>query len=281
MEPEPEFRPLGSGRWLADKATSLGEAVAVVEDGQTVAFGGMTLFRRPVAAAVELVRRAPRELTLLDYTGAYEGDILIGAGCVSRVRSCYFGLDVLGLAPMHRIAIQEGRIEVVEETEATVALGLRAARAHVDFLPGRILAGTDIPKVRPDLRTTTSPYSGKEYIAVPALVPDVTFVHAVSSDAAGNAVLGSEYSLDVDMAAAARHTVVTAERIVPTSEIEEEGADLLGAFVDAVVELPGGARPTSCFPDYEVDLEFLADYVEACRAGEFERFLAERVLEVG
>ena len=33
---------------------------------------------------------------------------------------------------------------VIEETEATVAYGLRAARAGVDFLPARTFSGTDM-----------------------------------------------------------------------------------------------------------------------------------------
>lgn len=276
---EDRYRPLREAQWRGGKQTTLSAAAASVADGQMVALGGMTLYRRPVAVAVELIRQGRRDLTLLDYTGSYEGDIMIGAGCVACVRSCYFGMDVLGLAPMHRSAIEGGSLRVIEETEATVAFGLRAARAHVDFTPARILAQTDITEVRPDLHSVASPYTGQEYVAVPALVPDVAFVHALMCDDAGNAVLGSEYSLDVDLAAAARYTVISAERVVPRSEIEAHGADIVAGWVDAVVEAPRGAYPTSCQPEYDVDLLFLAAYVDACRAGEFSGFLRDSVME--
>ena len=48
-------------------------------------------------------------------------------------------------------------MRVVEETEATVAYGLRAALAHVDFVPARIWDQTDLPVARPDLEEVTSP----------------------------------------------------------------------------------------------------------------------------
>lgn len=273
-----QFRPLGAARWRPDKVTSLAEALKSVRDGYMVALGGMTLYRRPVAAVAELIRQGRRDLTLLDYTAGFEGDILIGADRVSRVHSCYFGLDVLGPAPMYRRAVQSGRVAIVEETEATIAYGLRAARARVDFLPARILDQTDLTQVRPDLVKVRSPYSDRSYIAVPPLVPGVAVVHAWLADPSGNAVLRSNYCLDADLAAAARVTIITAEKIAPAVELEGHQADVLGGWVDHVVEVSGGAYPTSCFPDYDLDLAFLADYIEACAAGDFDLFLSEHVL---
>jgi len=265
--------------WLANKRTSLQIAIENVHDGDLVGLGGMSLYRRPVAGVLELIRQGRRELRLLDYIGGFEGDILIGSGCVAEVRSCYFGMDVLGLAPMHRRAVGEGRLGVVQETEMTVAVGLRATRSGVDFIPARIFAETDMAQIRTDLEHVDSPYSGVSYVAIPAIEPDVAIIHALLADEAGNTILGGEYNLDQDLAAAARRTIVTAERIVDTEVIEEHGADIPGAWVDHVVEASSGARPTSCYPEYEVDLEFLADYVEACGDGQFEAFLDERLLQ--
>ena len=91
-------------------------------------------------------------------------------------------------------------------------------------------------------------------------------------------MLRGNHSLDPDLAAAARRTIVTAERIATTVEMEEHEADVLGGWVDHVVAAPGGARPASCHPEYDVDFAFLADYVEACRDGDFDAFLERRVL---
>jgi glutaconate CoA-transferase subunit A len=261
------------GSWRADKVTSMAEALEPVVDGGVLALGGFTLYRRPVAAVRALIDRGVAGLTLIDYIGGFEADILVGSGCVDVVRSCYVGLEILGLAPMYRRMVAEGSIRAIPETEATVAYGLRAARARSDFLPARIWAGTEMLAARDDLQLVTSPYSGVEYVAVPAIHPDVTIVHAPMADAVGNAVLGGQLAVDVDLAAASAYTILTTEAVVSTEEIERQGADLLGGWVDAVVEVPRGAWPTSCHPNYAVDLECIADYVQACRAGEFDEFL--------
>jgi glutaconate CoA-transferase subunit A len=142
-------------------------------------------------------------------------------------------------------------------------------------MPARTFSGTDMLSVRPDLALVSSPYSADRYVAIPALVPDVAIVHAWCADRAGNAVLRSEYCLDVDLAAAARFTIVTAEHIVPTSDIEAHGADIIAAHVEHVVCAPRGAWPSSCYPDYRADLSLLMDYADACRAAGFEGFLAD------
>jgi glutaconate CoA-transferase, subunit A len=260
--------------WSRSKVTTLDAALARVVDGAVLALGGFTLYRRPIGAVLGLIDRGVRDLTLVDYIAAFEADILIGAGCASRIRSCYCGMEIFGLAPMYRQATAEGRVEAIAETEATIAYGLRAARARTDFVPARIFGGTQMLELRPDLKLVASPYTEAQYVAIPALHPDVTIVHALIADSAGNAVLGSELALDNDLAAASHYTIVTAERIVPTAEIERYGADILGGFVDVVVAQPRGAWPTSCHPDYPQDMSFLADYMDSCSTGGFEAFVA-------
>ncbi len=67
------------GQWM-----TLQEAADFVQDGMTIALGGMTVYRRPVAFVKALLRRdpRPRDLTLLCFTAGYESDLLVGAGCV-------------------------------------------------------------------------------------------------------------------------------------------------------------------------------------------------------
>lgn len=260
--------------WGGQKVTSLSSALRLVADGSSLALGGFTLYRRPMAAVLALISRGLRNVTLIDYIAAFEADVMIGAGCVSSIRTCYCGMEIFGLAPMYRAAVGRGSVSVVTETEATLAYGLRAARARTDFVPARIFGGTQMLELRPDLKLVASPYSGVEFVAVPAVHPDVTIVHALMADETGNAVLGGELALDVDLAAASRHTIVTTDRIVPREEIERRGADLLGGFVDAVVECPRGAWPTSCHPEYLPDFALFADYMQACEEGRFAEFCA-------
>ncbi|NIV39780.1 MAG: CoA transferase subunit A, partial [Anaerolineae bacterium] len=56
-------------------------------------------------------------MTLVSLTCGFESDLLVGAGRVRRVRTCYFGLESFGLAPMFTRKATAGELEVVEETE--------------------------------------------------------------------------------------------------------------------------------------------------------------------
>lgn len=258
---------------MADKRVSLAEAAALLVDGQTLALGGMTLYRRPVAFARALLRRKPppRDLTLLAFTAGYESDLLVGAGVVRRVRTCYFGLEAFGLAPMFTRAANAGKLEVVEETEASLAFGLRAALAGVGFMPGRGWLGTDLPKVRPDVRVISDPYTGQEVVAFPAISCDLAVIHALRADREGNAVLGGNLAVDLELALVAGRAVVTAEEVV---ERLPGPVDLSGVAVTAVAEAPCGAWPTSCYPLYPVGGGEVLRYGETCPDG-FEDYLTE------
>ncbi|HLV34771.1 MAG TPA: CoA transferase, partial [Spirillospora sp.] len=138
---------------------SLSTAASLIEDGQTIALGGMTIYRRPVEFVRALLRRDPRpkDLTLLCFTAGFESDLLVGAGCVSTVRTVYFGLESFGLAPMFTDAAQRGLIRVMEETEASIVMGMRATMGGVGFMPSRAWVGTDMPALRPDVKTMYDP----------------------------------------------------------------------------------------------------------------------------
>jgi glutaconate CoA-transferase subunit A len=106
---------------LIDKTTDLPTVIQLVQDGQTLALGGMTLYRRPVAFVRCLLQQKPlpQALTLLSFTSSLAADMLVGAGVVRQTRTCYFGLESFGLAPMFTMAAAEGRLEIIEESTRT------------------------------------------------------------------------------------------------------------------------------------------------------------------
>ena len=246
---------------LNQKQVSLEQAAAMVPSGCTLAIGGMTLYRRPVAFVRALIQRfmqtgAPGNLTLLAFTAGLECDLLVGAGMISRVRTCYFGLEIFGLAPMFTYCASQGAIHVVEETEASLAFGLRAQMAGVGFMPGRGWLGTDLPALRPDVRTVNDPYTGEELIAFPAVHADVAVIHTLRADEEGNALIGDNKGVDEELALTADRVILTTEEIVP----ELSKADLVAPFVHALVLTPQGAAPTSCHPLYPLDGEAILAY---------------------
>lgn len=271
------------GRELkADRRAALGEALSAVRDGQRVAFGGMTLYRRPVAAALALAGAGRRGLEIVTLTGGLETDLLIGAGCVRRVRSCYVGLEVVGFAPHFTRGVEEGTLELVEETEYTLSYAVHAATMRVPFLPMRgDLARTDLLRVRPDLKAFACPLTGTALIAVPALSVDVAIIHATAADCLGNCHLQGQLALDPHIAAVADVVIVTAERIVETAELRAMGGvQLSGVFVTHVVEAPGGSLPTSCVPHRRLDVAAVLDYADAAADADgaaWRRWLADAI----
>jgi glutaconate CoA-transferase, subunit A len=254
-----------------DKLLTLAEAVQRLPAGPIrLALGGVTLYRRPMAFTLALLHHfesegAGGQLELVCFTAGLESDILVGAGWVNRVRTCYFGLEIFGLAPHFTSAAAKGQLEIVDESETSLAAGLRATLAGVGFMPSRAWLGTDMPKVRPDVRTVIDPYSGQSLTAFPAVQVDVAVIHALEADRFGNAVIGANRGVDLELALAAGQVGVTADRIV--SELEH--GDLVGPVVDWVVEAPGGAWPTSCHPLYPMDGLAVLEYTETAGTDEY------------
>lgn len=246
-----------------DKRITFEQSAEMLNSGDILALGGVTLYRRPMSFVRALIRRhqetgLPKDLTLLNFTAGLESDLLVGAGMVSRVRTCYFGLEIFGLAPMFTYYANRGAIEVIEETESSLAFGLRAQMAGVGFMPARAWLGTDLPKLRPDVRTVKDPYSDEELIAFPAIQPDLAVIHALKADTHGNAIIGGNKGVDMELSIAARKVVVTAEEVV--SELNQ--ADLAAPYVHAVISAPKGASPSSCHPLYPLDGTLLLQYTE-------------------
>ncbi|HEY4688777.1 MAG TPA: CoA-transferase [Anaerolineae bacterium] len=258
---------------MRDKVISLAEAAALVRNGDTLALGGMTLYRRPVAFVRELLQTDVRDLTLLGFTASYESDLLVGAGRVSAIRTCYFGLEAFGLAPMFTQWATTGDVRVIEESEGSLAFGLRATIAGLGFMPGPGWIGTDMLKVRPDVKVIDDPYTGRPVAAFPAVACDVAVLHAPIADRDGNARLGGNLAIDRELSMVARHVIVTAEEIVDALDAP---VDIGQTFTTAVVHAPRGAYPTSCHPLYPVDGAEILRYIDACAAEQFDAYLQEK-----
>jgi glutaconate CoA-transferase, subunit A len=251
---------------------SLEQALSPVGDGTRLAIGGMTLYRRPVAAALALARAGRRNLDVLTLTAGIETDLLIGAGCVRTLRSCYTGLEIAGLAPHYTKATRAlrgdagGALQATEETEYTLSLAVQAAAMRVPFLPMLDTLGElDIHRLRPDLKRFDCPLTGRSLIAVPAHRVEVAIIHAAAADDQGNCWLPGQLALDPQLPFIADMTIVTAERRVSTEQLLALGGGtrLPAYLVDRLVLLPGGSWPTSCFPTQALDLAAVLDYIDA------------------
>jgi glutaconate CoA-transferase subunit A len=260
------------------KLIGIEDAIAVCKSGSSVALGGATMRRKPMALARALAISEVKDLELWTWIGSTDVDLLIGAGKVRAVNSAYVGFGAFGLAQTSRRAFADGSVEFKDWSESSLVSSFRAGAAGMPVSLTRALAGTSLGE---DLgaEVVDLPFGGEGLIATPAARPDVALIHAQSADELGNVRRRRpNRSDDIDhvIAASARKVIVSVEEIEETETILANRDETLipGNYVSAVVHAPGGALPTGCDGFYDPDLEQLAAYAEASRSSEgIEAFL--------
>ena len=248
------------------KLSTLKEAISTyVDDGDLIGIGGLSFWRKPIAACREIIRQDKKNLSLCTFVGGIEIDMLIAAGCVSEVRSSFVGMEVFGMAINYRKAIEQGNIKISEESEASIALGLKASYLKVPFMPLKGIIGTDFNKVRKDIKQFDDPLgSGTQLMALPKIDLDVAILHVPYADEYGNGNIAGAVWLDDDMAKTAKKTIIICEKIVELEDmIHLPGkAQLPMQTTKAVVKVPFGAHPTSCFDKYTFDALHIQNYIK-------------------
>jgi glutaconate CoA-transferase, subunit A len=264
------MRDDASARARRSLVAPLDEALAVVEDGAVVGIGGAVTAGHPMALVRGLIRRGARDLTLVAPVAGIEVDLLIAAGCVSRVMSSYVGVEAIaGVGPVYRRAVERGEVETVDLDEAHCVQGLRAAGQGLPFLPWRGGVGTSFPELNPALVEFDDPVRGEPLLAVPALELDVALIYAETADRYGNAQVVGTGHMDALLGAAARRVVLQVDRVV-TTEVIRRNPERTAFWRDTtVVHAPFGTHPSSC-AWLLADGEHLEAFVAAARAGDAE-----------
>lgn len=257
------------------KRQSLSELADRVESGDTLACGGKTLHRGPVAFARELARRDVDDLGHVGLAKSMEVDLLCATGQLERVTFGYVGFEALGLAPNFRKAAEDRELEIREGSCYTVATSLRAAKQNSPFLPVEGLDGSDLPTVNDAFQRVTDPFGGEESWAVRQVRPDVAVIHATVADTEGNARFYGADLTEGLLVRAAETVLITAERVVDPDEFAVDWTDIPGFLVDSVAEVPHGAHPCSCPGEYDYDQAHLETYLERSREGRIEEYLEQ------
>lgn len=256
-------------RAAEDKRTTAAEAVRrLVGDGAVIGVGGTNHARTPMALLLEVLRQGRTGLTMARPLSCFEVELMLAGGAADRVMTSWVGIGHgWGLAPVLRRLVESGEATFEEWSHLGIGLRYKAGAMGVPFLPTISMLGSDIDR-RLELTAITCPYTGQVLNAVPSLNPDVALVHVQRADAAGNAQIDGYELMDADLVLASNRVVLTAEEIVPTSQLRLDPArTLVPAFaVDAVVHQPMGAYPHECYGHYEADLDEFAAYVQAVRA---------------
>jgi glutaconate CoA-transferase, subunit A len=268
------------------KFLSLADAVRDnLNDGDTVAFEGFTHLI-PHAAAHEAIRQGFKDLTLIRMTPDVVYDQMIGLGMARKVIFSYAGNPGVGLLRRLRDAVENGfphAIEIEEHSHAAMANAYEAGAAGLPFAVFRGYKGAGLPAVNPNIRSVTCPFTGEALAAVPAIRPDVSFIHAQKANRAGDVLVEGIVGIQKEAVLAAKRSVVTVEEIVDDFSDVHPNACVLPRFaVGAIAVVPGGAHPSYAHGYYDRDNKAYLDWdrIAADRAT-FDAWIKANVLEVG
>jgi glutaconate CoA-transferase subunit A len=263
------------------ETVTLAEAVReLVHDGDTVALEGFTHLI-PNAAGHELIRQELRGLTLVRMTPDVIYDQLIGMGAARKLVFSWGGNP--GVGSLHRLrdAVEHGwpaPLELEEHSHAGMAAAYAAGAANLPFGVLRGYADNDLV-AHTRVATIVCPFTGEELAAVPAHRPDVGIIHAQQADRKGNVQLWGITGVQKEAVLASSRSIVTVEEIVDKLEPRPGGVVLPGWVIDAVAEVPGGARPSYAHGYYERDNDFYTAWDAISRDRDtFTSWMQEHVL---
>ena len=284
-----------------NKVYTLPEAInKFVKDGDHIAIGGFTTSRKPIAAVYEILRQGQGDFIGEGGPAGSDWDMLIGAGRVKAYINCYTANPRFSnVCRRFREAVQEGTLLCEDYSQDALMMMFHGASLGLKYVPVSMMLGSSletewgiseaerklIPKL-PDKKfiIQENPFNEEErllLLPVPSL--DVAIIHVQMASFDGTCrIIGDVYQ-DVDIAFAAKRTIVTCEELVSDEEIRKapELNTIPGIVVDAVVHVPYGAHPSQVYNYYDYDKKFYLDYDAASKTKEsFNSFLKEWVLDL-
>ncbi|WP_374724565.1 CoA transferase subunit A [Calidifontibacillus erzurumensis] len=260
-----------------NKILTLKEAVATINNGDTVAIGGNVLHRAPMAFVREIARQKKKKLKIVKTAGAHDIDLLCAVGAVSSVDAGFVSYETkYGLAEHYRKAVQSGEVIANEHACYTVICALRGASMNVPFMPVKGLNAGDLLLENDYFVVVEDPFgSGEPVTLVKSIIPDVAVIHVHECDKNGNSIIYGPKFEDVLLSRAAKRVIITTEQIVPEFKLKmkSDRVDIPGFLVSAVVHAPKGASPCSCYQKYDVDHQALSSFIARKEKAEIEAFI--------
>lgn len=267
------------------KVCTLSEAVSrYVKSGDTICFGGFTTNRKPYAVAYEILRQGQKDFTVWGGPAGGDWDMLIGEGRVKAYINCYTANSgYTNVSRRFRAAIEAGKLTYEDYSQDVLMLQLHAASLGLPFLPVRLMHGSGLVEhwgisreERAKLDSVDNekfvymdnPFNpGEKVVAVPVPKLDCAVIHVQKASPDGTCIIEGDEFHDVDIAVAAKRTVVTCEELVSDEYIRRDPTltRVFGMCVDAVVHAPHGAWPAQCYGYYDVDGDAMVEYDKASK----------------
>ncbi len=282
------------------KVMTAEEAVSrFLRNGDCLAIGGFTTNRKPYGLVREIIRQGKKDLCLEGGPSGGDADMLIGAGCVKIMMVSYVANSGYSqVCRRFRHAVENNEILFEDYSMDVQTIIYHGAALGLSYVPVKNMLGTDLVnkwgiseeerKKYPKLPAKKfiiqeDPFrAGSQVCCVPTPQIDVTCIHVQQASPDGTFRINGPQFQDLDIAMAAKHTIVSCEELVSDEEIHRhpERNTCTGLCVDAVVPMVYGAHPSQCFDCYDYDGPFYMEYDKVSRSQEdFEAFIKEYVFD--
>lgn len=216
-----------------NKVVSLEEALAIVNDGCTLMFGGFGGVGNPPTLINGILQKGVKNLTLIGNDTGFP-DIGIGR-LVSQGRATKIIVSHIGSNPIAGQLMMDGKMEVEFVPQGTLAERIRAGGVGL----GGILTDIGLDSMIEDGKQKIT-VNGKDFLLETALTADVAIVYAKKADPFGNLVYEtSARNTNPLVAMAGRCTIVEVEEIVEAGKLNPEEIITPGIFVDRVIQSKG------------------------------------------
>lgn len=283
---------------MSNKLLTLPDAISkFVHSGDHIATGGFTTSRKPMAAMNEIIRQGQKDFIVEAGPAGSDWDMLIGAGRVKTYINCYTANPRFSnVSRRFRAAIEQGKLQFEDYSQDAAMMMFHGAALGLSYVPVRMMLGSGMEKEwgiseqqrrgndkLPNQKFVIQDnpfHPGEKLLLLPTPRLDTAIIHVQMASPDGTCRIYGDPYQDVDLAFAARNTIVTCEELVSNEYIrrEPERNTIPGIAVAAVVHVPYGAHPSQVFGLYDYDKEFYLDYDAAGHKDElFQRFLNEWV----
>ncbi|WP_104629233.1 CoA transferase subunit A [Helicobacter bizzozeronii] len=208
--------------------SSVEEAIAGVQDGMTMMFGGFGLCGIPENAILALSKSGVKNITCISNNPGVDD---FGLGWLVKNRQIKKMIaSYVGENATFEQQFLAGEVEVEFNPQGTLAERIRAGGAGIPGFYTPTGVGTIIAEGKEHKE-----FNGRTYILETALKADFAFIKAQKADPYGNLVFNkTAMNFNPMMAKAARVSVVEVEEIVELGTLDPNFIHVPGVFVDRI-----------------------------------------------
>lgn len=212
-------------------------AIERVSDGATILVGGFGMCGVPEHLLRALKKRGTKNLTLVSNNAGTDNfgiGWLLESKQVKKMIASYVGEN----KRFERLALS-GEIEVELNPQGTLAERIRAGGAGIPAFFTPTGYGTLAAEGK-----ETREFHGRNYVMVPWLRGDFSFIKAWKGDRWGNLVFRkTARNFNAPMATAGKYVIAEVEELVELGQLEPESVHTPGIFVDAIFRGDSYERP--------------------------------------